>query len=59
MIWSQLYLKVNYDISIDGSMFLNMKIYNKIDKRDYVAIDGGYTPFIKQLEKLCKKQEMK
>ena len=26
-------------ISSDGGMFLNIKIYNKIDKRDCVAID--------------------
>jgi len=39
--------------SNDGSMFLNMKLYNKILKQDCVAIDGGYTLFIKQFEDLC------
>jgi hypothetical protein len=46
-------------ISSDGGMFLNIKIYNKIDKRDCASIDGGYTLFMKQLEELCKKKEIK
>lgn len=36
--------------SSDGTMFLNMRLYNKIDKRDCVALDGGYALFIKQFE---------
>lgn len=32
--------------SSDGTMFLNMKLYTKIDKRDCVALDGGYALFI-------------
>ena len=39
--------------SNDGSMFLNMKLYNKIFKQDCVAVDGGYTMFIKQFKDLC------
>ncbi|KAG2224284.1 hypothetical protein INT45_012852 [Circinella minor] len=46
--YSDLCGKVN-----DGMMFLNMKLYNKILKQDCVAIDGGYTLFIKQFEDLC------
>jgi hypothetical protein len=45
-------------ISSDGGMFLNMKIYNKIDKRDVIAVDGGYTLFIKQFEDLCIKKNI-
>lgn len=40
--------------SSDGGMFLNMKLYNKIKEQDCVALDGGYTLFIKQFENLCK-----
>lgn len=40
-------------ISSDGGMFLNMKLYNKICKQDVVALDGGYSLFIKQFEDLC------
>lgn len=46
-------------VSSDGGMFLNMKIYNKIDKRDVVAVDGGYTLFIKQFEELCDNKNIK
>ena len=38
-------------------MFLNMKVYNKINIRDIVTVDGGYTLFIKQFEELlCNKK---
>lgn len=40
-------------VSSDGGMMLNMKLYNKIKDQDCVAIDGGYTLFIKQFETLC------
>ncbi|KAI8053623.1 hypothetical protein BDF21DRAFT_468333 [Thamnidium elegans] len=40
--------------SSDSGMFLNMKLYNKIKEQDCVALDGGYTLFIKQFENLCK-----
>ena len=40
-------------------MFLNMKIYNKIDKRDVIAVDGGYTLFINQFENFCKDKNIK
>ncbi|KAI9248773.1 hypothetical protein BDA99DRAFT_404481, partial [Phascolomyces articulosus] len=43
-------------VSSDGGMFLNIKLYNKIDKRDVIAIDGGYTLFIKQFSELCIKK---
>ena len=33
--------------SSDGSMFLNMQLYNKIKQNDVLALDGGYTLFIK------------
>lgn len=46
-------------ISSDGGMFLNMKIYNKIDKRDVIAVDGGYTLFINQFEKFCENKNIK
>lgn len=46
-------------ISSDGGMFLNMKMYNKMDIRDVVAVDGGYTLFIKQFEELCIKKNIK
>ena len=39
--------------SNDGSMFLNMKLYNKIYKHDCIAFDGGYTLFINQFIELC------
>ncbi|KAI8087959.1 uncharacterized protein B0P05DRAFT_454971, partial [Gilbertella persicaria] len=45
-------------ISSDGGMFLNMKLYNKIDKRDVIAVDGGYSLFIKQFEDLCKNKNI-
>jgi len=34
--------------SSDGTMFLNMKLYNKMENKDILAIDGGYTLFIQQ-----------
>ena len=40
--------------SSDGGMFLYIKLYDKMNKRDVVAVDGGYTLFIKQFEELCK-----
>jgi hypothetical protein len=46
-------------VSSDGGMFLNMKLYNKMDKRDVMAIDGGYTLFINQFEKLCENKNIK
>jgi hypothetical protein len=46
-------------VSSDGGMFLNMKIYNKIDICDVVEVDGGYTLFIKQFEELCNKKDKK
>jgi hypothetical protein len=30
----------------DGTMFLNMRLYNKININDTIAIDGGYTLFL-------------
>ena len=44
--------------SSDGGMFLNMKLYNKIKEQDCVALDGGYTLFIKQFENLCKNKNI-
>ncbi|KAI8068100.1 uncharacterized protein B0P05DRAFT_475155 [Gilbertella persicaria] len=35
-----------------------MKLYNKIDKRDVIAVDGGYSLFIKQFEDLCKNKNI-
>lgn len=34
--------------SSDGTMFLNMRLYNKMDNKDTIAIDGGYTLFVEQ-----------
>jgi hypothetical protein len=45
-------------ISSDGGMFLNMKLYNKIKEEDCVALDGGYTLFIKQFENFCKNKKL-
>lgn len=45
--------------SSDGGMFLNMKLYNKIKEQDIVALDGGYTLFIKQFETLCQNKSLK
>lgn len=45
-------------VSSDGGMFLNMKLYNKVNKRDVIAVDGGYTLFIKQFEDLCIKNTL-
>ncbi|KAI8970795.1 hypothetical protein BDB01DRAFT_731401 [Pilobolus umbonatus] len=36
-----------------------MKIYNKINIRDVLAVDGGYTLFIRQFEDLCIKKNIK
>lgn len=44
--------------SSDGGMFLNMKLYKKIKEQDCVALDGGYTLFIKQFENLCKNKNI-
>jgi hypothetical protein len=45
-------------ISSDGGMFLNMKLYKTIKKQDCVALDGGYTLFIKQFETFCKNKNI-
>ena len=45
-------------ISSDGGMMLNMKLYNKIYQQDCIAVDGGYTLFIKQFENLCKNKNI-
>lgn len=42
--------------SSDGGMFLNMKLYSHIKEEDCIALDGGYTLFIKQFENLCKEK---
>lgn len=39
--------------STDGGMFLNMKLYNKINKEDCIALDGGYSLFITHFVELC------
>lgn len=44
--------------SSDGGMFLNRKLYNKIKEQDCVALNGGYTLFIKQFENLCKSKNI-
>ena len=33
--------------------------YNKIDRRDVIAVDGGHTLFINQFEKLCNSKNRK
>ncbi|KAI7846677.1 hypothetical protein BDC45DRAFT_582018 [Circinella umbellata] len=33
--------------SSDGSIFLNMKLYNKINTKDTIALHSGYTLFVK------------
>jgi hypothetical protein len=38
--------------SSDGSMFMNMELYKEINNKDTVALDGGYTLFVKQLIEL-------
>ncbi|KAG2222336.1 hypothetical protein INT45_009809 [Circinella minor] len=45
-----------YSHSSDGSMFLNMKLYNKLSKQDVLATDGGYTLFINQLIELSSEK---
>lgn len=42
--------------SSDGSMFLNMKLYNKMNKNDVIAIDGRYTLFVNKLIELAKEK---
>ncbi|KAG2210433.1 hypothetical protein INT45_012095, partial [Circinella minor] len=43
--------------SSDGSMFLNMKLYNKININDTLAVDGGYTTlFITQFTELANEK---
>ncbi|KAI8091170.1 uncharacterized protein B0P05DRAFT_450095, partial [Gilbertella persicaria] len=44
---------------LTSGMFLNMKLYKKIKEHDCVALDGGYTLFIKQFENLCKNRNIK
>ena len=58
MIWYFLYQKVNFAQihSSDSSMFLNMKLYNKMNQNDILAIDGGYTLFITQFIELANKK---
>ena len=41
--------------SSDRSMFLNMTLYNKVDNKDAVAIDGGYTIIYKSIYTLWEK----
>ncbi|KAG2217219.1 hypothetical protein INT45_013964 [Circinella minor] len=45
--------------SSDGSMFLNMKLYRKINTKDTIAIDGGYTLFVKQFVDLSASKNYK
>ncbi|KAG2216958.1 hypothetical protein INT45_007393 [Circinella minor] len=42
--------------SSDGSMFLNMKLYNKMNENDTLAVDGGYTLFITQFIELANEK---
>ena len=42
--------------SSDGSMFLNIKLYNKMTQNDILAIDGGYTLFITQFIELANEK---
>ncbi|KAG2217650.1 hypothetical protein INT45_004226, partial [Circinella minor] len=42
--------------SSDGSMFLNMKLYNKMNQNDTLAVDGGYTLFIRQFTELASEK---
>ena len=42
--------------SSDGSMFLNMKLYNKMNQNDTLAVDGGYTLFITQFTELANEK---
>ncbi|KAG2209904.1 hypothetical protein INT45_009296 [Circinella minor] len=42
--------------SSDSSMFLNMKLYNKMNQNDILAIDGGYTLFITQFIELANEK---
>jgi hypothetical protein len=44
-------------ISSDGGMFLNMKLYNDMNKKYCIALGGEYTLFIKQLENFCKEKD--
>lgn len=36
-----------------------MKLYNDMNEEDCMALDGGYTLFIKQLENFCKEKNYK
>lgn len=40
--------------SSDGSMFLNFKLYNKINTNDVIAMDGGYTLFVNKFIELSR-----
>lgn len=42
--------------SSDGSMFLNMKLYNKLSNQDVLATDGGYNLFINQFIELSSEK---
>lgn len=37
-------------------MFLNMKLYNKMNKNDVIAIYGRYTLFVNKLIELAKEK---
>ncbi|KAI7854135.1 hypothetical protein BDC45DRAFT_424003, partial [Circinella umbellata] len=40
----------------DSKMFLNMSLYKFIDKKDLIAVDGGFTLFINQFEEICQEK---
>jgi len=42
--------------SSDGSMFLNMKLYNKLHEGDCIAMDGGYNLFINKFLELSEEK---
>lgn len=42
----------------DGTMFLNMRLYRKMDEYDVLGIDGGYTLFVQKIIELCKNKEV-
>ena len=46
-------------VSSDVGIFLNMILYNKMDKRDVMVIYGGYTLFIKQFKKVWENTNIK
>ena len=45
--------------SSDGSMFLNMKLYRKINTKDTIVIDGGCTLFVEQFVDLSTSKNYK